>query len=569
MCGFIGHIGIGQLGRIERALPWITGRGPDSQRTWYSRDNVVGLLHARLAIVDSDPRAHQPLVDESAGVAVALVGEIYNHRDLRRELSDYRFSTESDTEVVLASYVRDGVQGLRRLKGMYAVVIVDERQRQIVLARDPIGKKPLFIARWGNEVLFGSSLLALVAVHAKPVTVDGSVAGHYWDEAFVPPARTIIAGAIPVLPGYALVLDWSGALKAAHDCEPDAVLAYSGESAATVQSNITLLLRTAVSRRLDHNPAPLSLLSGGIDSTVVTAMAREVLERDQGRSLGALTLGAFVPGTQDEFYARYAARRLGIPLKILRPRRHDLAAEIERALDLQDEPLGMPSFFFLERMVAAAAEYGRILLTGDGGDEVFYGYRVPGEWVNPRADVQSEPEIHVGGATPGWMSDWGRKVTTSTLLGHMLAKADRASAEQAVELRCPLLDWDLVRYVRSLPPQLMGQGGVSKALLKEQLAGWPRWFLERQKLGFSYNLRWQWGVSRFAGLRERIEERALETFADRLPPPLAGRALEWKTADVLRNFSAVWRLLAWSRFLCRLDRATNAERELRVRRAPA
>jgi asparagine synthetase B (glutamine-hydrolysing) len=209
----------------------------------------------------------------------------------------------------------------------------------------------------------------------------------------------------------------------------------------------------------------------------------------------------------------------------------------------------------LERLVNAASNYGRILLTGDGGDEVFLGYGRASDWYKHNPNEIDQNYISSGPELPQWMSSWARKTVTDVLVGHMLAKVDRASAEQAVEIRCPLLDWDLVSYARSLPFKILVQAGRTKALLKNQLYGWPGWFLERPKLGFAYNLRWHWGLSNYSGLREIINQQAVETFEEFLPSVLRKKPANWNLVDIFQNFEACWRLLAWGRFLLRLDQA--------------
>ena len=195
-------------------------------------------------------------------------------------------------------------------------------------------------------------------------------------------------------------------------------------------------------------------------------------------------------------------------------------------------------------------------LTGDGGDELFLGYRAPGEWVGtPEQRQTSKPTGTAEPLAAPWMGPWGRFVSSTVLVGHMLAKVDRASAEQGVEIRCPWLDWDLVRYVRRLPFEVVAGEGRTKHLLKTALDGWPRWFVERRKLGFAYNLRWLWLASRFAGLRQLVDEDACAAFEQQLPPSLRGSPEQWATRDIFRHFAAAWRLLAWSQFQKGLHRA--------------
>jgi asparagine synthetase B (glutamine-hydrolysing) len=335
---------------------------------------------------------------------------------------------------------------------------------------------------------------------------------------------------------------------------------YGGESEAEVGRALHDLLAQAVERRLENNPQPVALLSGGVDSTIVTEIAAERLRRaGDGRQLKLLTLGAMVPYTQDEYFARFAAKRLGLPLEIVRPPRQRLPDAIRHAVAQQDEPLGMPSYFFLFQLVAAAAPHGKVVLTGDGGDEVFLGYRPSTDWQSHALDRDDEASaVDVGPGASAWMGSWARDATGNTLLGHMFTKLDRASAEQGVETRCPLLDSDVIAYVRSLPPEISCRPSSLKPLLKEQLADWPHWFVERRKLGFAYNLRWHWGLTRFADLREMIAREAVETFADRLPPPLRAAPQNWHTRDIFHHFSEAWRLMVWSAFIDRLANATRA-----------
>jgi asparagine synthase (glutamine-hydrolysing) len=561
MCGFIGRISVSgaPADDLRRGLPWIARRGPDSQRLWSTPDGRVSILFCRLAIVDRDPRAHQPLSKAGSGVTVGMVGEIYNYCELRETFRDYPFETDSDTEIILAAYAAHGPEGLALLKGMYAFVLVDERAKKIFLIRDSIGKKPLFIARWGEDVFFGSSLLPLVAANKGKVDLDPSQAPYYWKHTFIHPGSSALAGAAPVLPGQMLELDWSGRPISQGRCEPKAARLYDGEPLDRVIENVGLLVSGAVNRRLANNPAPTVLLSGGVDSTLVTAAMRDACSGSSLPPLKSLTLGSLVPFTYDERYARYAARTLGIPLQTLTPRFGSLGESILQALDLQDEPLGMPSYFLLERLTNAAAKHGRVLLSGEGGDEIFLGYGKPPDWMgNGGPRVEAGSFVPCGPKLPAWMSEWAKETVTNTLVGHMFAKADRATAEQGVELRCPLLDWDVAAYARTIPFAMLTHDGISKAVLKDQLRGWPEWFLERPKAGFTYNLRWLWGMSLYSGFRESIDERAVELFGPLVPAALRKPRERWRSTDIFSHFNEAWRLLAWSCFCRRFDRASSA-----------
>jgi asparagine synthase (glutamine-hydrolysing) len=545
MCGFLGRvIKSPAVPALSGGLRFLHRRGPDSNHHWTSTDSRVELLHARLAIVDSDSRARQPFTDELNGVTVVFNGEIYNYRELRAEIADYEFRTQSDTEVITALYVTRGISGLKRLRGMFGIAIVDERARRIYLARDPIGKKPLFLTQWADGTYFGSSVMAMLAASDVVPEIRSEQLENFWSDGHSAPDDSLVQNCAPVAPGQVLELNWQGDVLRTESCTPEFSTATVSDL-TDVRNRIRELITQGVNRRLLNNPNPVSLLSGGVDSTVVSGSMKAIA----GGS--AITLGSFLPGTNDEKYARFAGKRLELPLQVVRARTHDLVEDVDWAMDLQDEPLGMISFFPLAMMIRAAKDYGKILLTGDGGDEVFLGYGMPQDWIVEGSTNQSEGTSQL--SPPGWMSNWGKNMLTRSLVGHMFTKLDRASAEQGVETRCPLLDVDLIAFVRSLDPQTLFFDGRAKALLKDQLNDWPDGFVHRPKMGFTFNLRWQWARTRFAGLREMVTTDALETFESYLPMELKRRPVDWTTLTIFRNFADVWKLIAWSKFLERLS----------------
>lgn len=560
MCGFIGRIrGIEarRLRPLTAGLPFIAQRGPDSQREWRSAMGEVELLHARLAIVDKTPGAHQPLSAAERDVTVAFAGEIYNYKELAKEL-DYRFATRSDTEVLLALYKLYGVAGLSRVKGMVACAIVDEPRRRVVLFRDAIGKKPLFVARWGGQLLFGSSLLPLVAVSGCRVNVAAGAAQQFWLQEFTGPCETALEDAEPVMPGEARVFDFSGRQISRERITPG-ILADGPADPTEADTGLYDVIASAVRRRLQDNPSPCLLLSGGIDSTALAVvMAREAAKL--GGSFRALTLGALLPFMNDEPYARYAAARIGIPLDIVAPAGrlrsgYATAEACRRAIGHQDEPLGMLSYYPRYELMERVKEYSRIVLTGDGGDEVFLGYGQSERWIQPAGASTDVPSELCGPPLPSWMSRWGRLQNGAAMLGHNFAVLDRSSAEQGVEVRCPFLDWDVMALARALPPEFLLRSGRSKNFLFGLLEGWPAWFLNRKKCGFSFNLRWAWLPSNFAGLREMVDAPAQEHLATLLPEPLRRPPSAWRARDILQNFTSAWKLLVWSGFEERLNAA--------------
>ncbi len=428
MCGFVGRLNLADRPNepgpvpLTRALSFLKRRGPDSWHHWQTPDTRVQLLHVRLAIVDQDERARQPFEDSVSGLTVVFNGEIYNYQQLRRELSDYPFRTTSDTEVLLAAFARWGAAGLKKLRGMFACAIVDAAARRVILVRDPIGKKPLYWARWPGGVWFGSSVLAMAATCVQPTALRPDLLTDYWRFSYIPPDQALLAGCAALAPGEILELDFEGDRRGRMTCRPEPE-SFPAMGREEIRERLADLIQESVARRLHNNPRPVGLLSGGIDSTVVA--------RAMGRARGsAITLRSMVPLTLDEKYARYAAWRMGIPLDLVSARLYRLEDEVAWALDLQDEPLGMISFFPLALLIKRAKTYGKILLTGDGADEVFLGYGRPADWTDPTRGAgeygSRELGLAVGPPLPCWFSPWGRWAAGHSLLGHMFTKVDRA-----------------------------------------------------------------------------------------------------------------------------------------------
>jgi asparagine synthetase B (glutamine-hydrolysing) len=295
---------------------------------------------------------------------------------------------------------------------------------------------------------------------------------------------------------------------------------------------------------------------------VAAAMAEEA--RKLGISVRAITFGAVLPFLNDEPYARYAAARLGLPLVTVAPARlfpssRAIADTCERAVARQDEPLGMLSYMLRYQLIEQAKNHSRIVLTGDGGDEVFLGYSQTSGWIAPPDAPPRSVAGLCGPPLPQWMSRWGREQNSASLLGHGLAVLDRASAEQGVEVRCPLLDWDVMAFARALSPDLLLDGGRSKGLLLGLLEDWPRWFVYRRKRGSTVNLRWAWLTSRFEGLRDMVERSAQERLTELLPEPLRRPARQWQTREIFHNFPSAWKLMVWSAFERRWSEARSSK----------
>lgn len=555
MCGFAGRIAIRHPIAAERVARSLLRRGPDGWHHWRNAGGEVELLHARLAIVDPDPRARQPMAGAGGRHVLAFNGEIYNYRSLRGTLADWPWISDSDTEVLLAGLATEGAAFLARARGMFAGAWVDLVRQEVHLFRDPVGKKPMLLwTQPDGELLFGSSLAALLTMRRDPPTWRVEALRDVLREGYIEPPDGLYAGVEHLLPGEHRVYGFDGALRDRGWIRPTDVPGYAGESPAEVDRRVGDLLEQAVARRLENNPEPAALLSGGIDSTLVCRIAaRQLAER--GQQLRVYSLKPFLPGTHDEPWAREAARSLGLELEWVRLPTRRLVERVLAAIDGMDEPLAMIAFIHVWELVRAVGAHSRVLLTGDGGDEVFLGYGQPSDWLSKPSLLPNR--ITPGAPLPDWFGDWARRCAGSDLFGHGFQKVDRASAEQGVEIRCPLLDYDLGAYLRSLPHAELLRDGRMKSLAKAQLHGFPERFLERRKLGITYNLRWQWLFSRFDGLRESIDSTVQAAVLPELPTALRGPAANWPTLAIHRHFQQAFALLVLSRCL-RRDRNVHA-----------
>ena len=371
MCGIVGHVGATAPGLLPAMLGLLKHRGPDDSGIRVEGD--VGLGMTRLAIIDL-VTGRQPMSDAGGRYWIVFNGEIYNFRQLRAELmtAGRRFRTWSDTEVILHAYAVHGEACVERLAGMFAFAIWDDAERRLFLARDRLGKKPLYYWHRDRLFLFASEPKALLCHPAVARSVDWSALHHYLAFGYTPVTRSIFDSIRKLPPAHtATVVE--GRLTQRRYWQPPAGAPSPGtragreESAAAVRAG----LREAVRLRLESD-VPLGVfLSGGIDSSAVVASMREVTS---GRiATFSVGFGRAAP-TYDELpYARLVARRFATDHheEILEPDVRAILPDIVRAFD---EPFGDSSAIPTFVVAQATARHVKVALSGIGGDETFGGY---------------------------------------------------------------------------------------------------------------------------------------------------------------------------------------------------
>ena len=376
MCGVVGayqqpdgKVVVGTMvGRIDH-------RGPDACGVLelVDPDTSVVLGHRRLSIIDLSTASDQPFAKD--GITLSYNGEVYNFRDIRRELEarGVRFVTSSDTEVVLEAWRAWGSASLRRFRGMFAFALHDERDGSLTLARDPLGIKPLYVMERGDGVVFASELKAIVAAVGTELTVDPAamVAStlYYW----LPQDYNAVRGVRKLPPGSWSTYHRDGTVS--HVTYWDA--AQEAADAATREpADLRAVLEESVEAHLVSDAPVASFLSGGLDSSIVTALAHRadaaieaytIAFRAEDQKLEAMP--------DDAHYARVMARHLGIRLHEIEIS-PDVVDLLPRMVDILDEPIGDPAAINTLLMCDAARAAGvKVLLSGMGADELFGGYR--------------------------------------------------------------------------------------------------------------------------------------------------------------------------------------------------
>ncbi|TMC82091.1 MAG: asparagine synthetase B [Chloroflexi bacterium] len=584
MCGICGVAG-GDPARgrelVGRMCGSMVHRGPDDEGVIQAGGVTLGMR--RLSIIDL-AGGHQPMHNEDSTVWVVQNGEIYNHLELREELSaaGHLFATQSDTEVLVHGYEQWGEQMVERLNGQFACAVLDQRARQVFLARDRMGIKPLHYAIDGDRFVFASELKALLQDPALRRGVDPVALDEYLAYEFVPSPRSIVRGISKLRPGHTLA--WSLAEG-----------------------------RPRVRRYWAPQLNPLGVfLSGGIDSSAVTAMMTQL-----GGDVKSFSVGFAERSFDEAGHARAVARHLGTD-------HHELMLEPRMLLDLVprlpvllDEPLGDASIIPTYLLSAFTRQHVKVALGGDGGDELFAGYptlqahRLAGYYLRaPRAVRRGlvEPVVRrlpvsrgnlsfdyrakrfVSGAGypvaerhQRWMGSFSseermavlsREVRGSLaalngdsavedygsldplnqvlmidmrmyLENDILVKLDRASMMASLEGRVPLLNNDFVAYATGLPLSLKLRGLRSKFLLKRALRGiLPERILNRPKKGFGIPVaEWFRGPLREQMLSVLSPERiGSEGFFD---PAAVGGLVGEHLAGRRDNRKQLWTLFAF------------------------
>ncbi len=531
MCGILTAVGNHNKKTFEKALCKLSHRGPDAQGVWGEKEVLMG--HARLAIIDLDARANQPMVDER--YALVFNGEIYNFEELKKEYS-LTCKTTSDTEVLIKLYETLGHEMLSRLNGMFAFCLYDRLKDELFMARDRFGKKPLYFSQ-SKGLIVSSEIKAILELLGTTPSMNKNGFQSYFAFQSTLPPHTFYEGIHKLEAGmYATFSKGTFTCKRYYEVGAKALLHLSEKEAL---ENLEALLLDAVQKRLVGDVEVASLLSGGIDSSLVSA----IYAKASGKKINTFSIGYDEYLHYDELdQAKEASKYIDSNHHELRLDRKIYLDTIEDMLSHLDEPMGdsacVPTYL-LSKMVH---EQGiKVCLSGEGSDEIFLGYDnyfEMAKYYKMQSELSSGSKILLNnyleqnsnwsrnweflyrtskgvhpffssgetftkrqfdalcGATTKeiradmmpdsnpflWMSTIDFKIWIAEVL---MSKIDRMSMAHSLELRAPFLDYRLVDYCLALPPSLR-VGNTNKYLLKQIAQKYiPSSIIERKKKGFS------------------------------------------------------------------------------------
>ena len=523
MCGIVGIAGLSPLesvdeARLKRMRDVLHHRGPDGEGLWV--EGSVGLGFRRLAIIDVEGGA-QPMSNEDGSVWIVYNGEIYNHAALRPwlEARGHRYRTRSDTETIVHLYEEEGERCVERLQGMFAFAVWDRARQRLLLARDRLGIKPLYYAWTDRELIFASEIKAILAGSTVPSAFNTAILPEFLANRFVAGAETFFRGVSKIRPGTTLSWSPSGRFQERRYWRLPADTDGSDASLADQARETRARLETAVRSHL-MSDVPLGLfLSGGLDSSGLAAlMARVVKEPIRTFSVGVPDADA-----NELAYARLVARAVGAVHREVVVSPAEFFGALPRLVWHEDEPIAFSSsvpLYFVSRL---AREHVKVVLTGEGADELFLGYnryrvtawneraarayrclvpsglrtairgsvgRLPvgARRYAERTFVALEPYREALGyyaTAPGGTLERMSHADLQTYLVELLMKQDQMSMAASIESRVPFLDHVLVEYATAIPGRLKLRGWRTKAVLRAALQDVvPPEVLTRRKMGF-------------------------------------------------------------------------------------
>jgi asparagine synthase (glutamine-hydrolysing) len=625
MCGIAGIVSstLGGVNAetIHRMCQTIVHRGPDDEGVFVK--DGVGLGMRRLSIIDVSG-GHQPVFNEDGTIWVVYNGEIYNFPELRSELESrgHRFSTHTDTEVIVHLYEEMGAECVKKLRGMFAFALYDERNRRLLLARDRLGKKPLHYALSHGRLLFGSEIKTILAVEPDLAVTNQEALLQYFYFGYIPDPSTAFTPIQKLPPGHLLEFE-RGEIRIRQYWDLPQYGTHSPASEEECLEELERLLAEAVRIRLIADVPLGAMLSGGTDSSTIVAL----MARATSRPVKTFAIGFQHADFNEAPYARMVADKFGTDHHelILEP---DVVETVEMLTRSLEEPFGDSSMLPTYYVSRLARQHVTVALSGDGGDEAFAGYeryRIhledrSHEWIPQWAGRLYREQIHprLPYSVPGrslaysislpWQDRYTEGVSfqpfqremallsndfvgsfeplksfrsclddapasdplsrvlyldsKTYLPGDILTKVDRMSMLTSLEARVPMLDHVFLEWVTGLTPEWKMRKGGQKYILRKlaERVGVPREVLYRSKQGFALPLgHWMRHELKDMILTVMLEPRTLQR--GYFNPVGVKRLLDEHFQGRRDHSARIWRLLMfelWQRNFLESFRATDS-----------
>ena len=533
---------------IERMIHLISHRGPDDSGVYL--DDTVGLGSARLSIIDLRG-GHQPMSNETGDIWIVFNGEIWNYKELRKELIEkgHQFSTTSDTETIIHAYEEYGLDCLARLSGMFGFAIWDSPRRRLLLARDRVGKKPLYYTCVDGDLIFASEIKSLLCHPRVKRQVDVQALADYLSVRYVPGPATIFANIYKVQPGHWLLCE-NGTLR--EECYWDFTFGKSeNRPIEEYIQGIRQHVRRTVEERLIADVPLGAMLSGGVDSSIIVGTMSGLMDQP----VKTFSVGFDEPGYSELPYARLVAERFGTEHHELVVKGSDLSQYWPLLTWYRDEPVSEASDLGVYLISKLARQHVKVLLTGEGGDELFAGYPkyvvdwmaryyhllpssvrdqvitpllyrlpysmrklqfaartlsqpAPERWMSwfgvfnrdlkdglLSAKTKASIEVDSSRLFQRWLKQNPQPDDLSSMLyldtkiwlpDNLLMKGDKMTMAASLESRMPLLDYQLIEYAATIPTNSKIKPFRAKYLFKHAFADLlPKPILTRKKMGFN------------------------------------------------------------------------------------
>src|SRR3989440_1506443 len=533
---------------IERMNRLISHRGPDDSGIYL--DHAIGLGSTRLSIIDLSG-GHQPLSNESGDIWIVFNGEVWNYKTLRQELIEkgHHFRTNSDTETVIHAYEEYGLDCIARLHGMFGLAIWDSLRRRLLLARDRVGKKPLYYTRVDGNLVFASEIKSLLCHPQVERRVDVQALADFLSVRYVPGPATLFANIYKVQPGHWLLCE-DGTLR--EECYWD--FSFGVTEKRPVEEYIQGIqqhVHRAVEERLMADVPLGAMLSGGVDSSIITGIMSQLMKEP----VKTFSVGFDAPDYSELPYARVVAEHFGTEHHELVVKHSDMTKYWPLLTWHRDEPVSEPSDLGVYLISKLAKQHVKVVLSGEGGDELFAGYpkyivdclaryyhlcpapirdqvimplldRLPysmrkvkmaaralsqpalERWMNWFGVFNGQLKNHLlsestrasidmdsSHAFRRWLEGNPQRDNLSSMLyldtkiwlpDNLLMKGDKMTMAASLEARIPLLDYKLIEYAASIPSDIKVKLFQTKYLLKRAYADFlPEAILTRKKIGFN------------------------------------------------------------------------------------